>query len=130
MDYKHNINEHVFDVYLVQGEFDWSQSQYPSYYNVLDKPLLLFLKDGGLFVTERQIDKKNPMREGRGVMIFPDGSIYEGDWVKDKQEGYGRFIHIDGDVYMGQWKENKAHGKGKYLHVDGSIYEGEWLQDL
>jgi hypothetical protein len=47
-------------------------------------------------------------------MIFSDGSLYEGDWQKDKQDGFGRHIHLDGDVYEGQWKDSMANGEGRY----------------
>lgn len=49
-------------------------------------------------------------REGRGVQIWPDGSIYEGYWKNDKANGRGRLIHADGDVYLGEWVEDKAEG--------------------
>ena len=45
-------------------------------------------------------------RAGKGKMIWPDGSMYEG-W----------------------WKENKANGEGRLIHADGSVYDGSWLDD-
>ena len=41
----------------------------------------------------------NGVREGRGILIWPDGSIYEG-WIKGNQaHGKGRLIHAEGYVY-------------------------------
>jgi hypothetical protein len=34
-------------------------------------------------------------------MVWPDGSRYEGWWVKGKANGDGRLIHAHGDVYEG-----------------------------
>ena len=46
-------------------------------------------------------------------MIWPDGSIYEGQWFEDKIRGLGKFTHFEGDSYEGDWIENKANGWGK-----------------
>ena len=51
-------------------------------------------------------------KDGRGVQIWVDGSLYEGYWKMDKANGRGRLIHADGDVYNGEWKDDKAHGYG------------------
>jgi hypothetical protein len=61
-----------------------------------------------------QWNKTTNQREGRGVQIWPDGSIYEGHWALDKANGRGRLIHADGDVYEGGWNEDKAEGYGIY----------------
>ena len=45
-------------------------------------------------------------------MIFPDGSVYEGQWRYDFANGIGRLAYINGNVYMGQWTKNRAHGSG------------------
>ena len=68
-------------------------------------------------------------KDGRGVQIWVDGSLYEGYWKADKANGRGRLIHADGDVYNGEWKDDKAHGFGKYHHTDGARYEGYWFED-
>jgi len=75
-------------------------------------------------------DQKTNLKEGIGIQVFADGSIYEGQWKNSKPHGKGRLIHIDGDVYFGDWKEEKADGTGVYTHIDGSRYEGEWSRDL
>ena len=68
-------------------------------------------------------------KDGRGIQIWVDGSLYEGYWKADKANGRGRLIHADGDVYNGEWKDDKAHGFGKYHHTDGARYEGYWFED-
>ena len=69
------------------------------------------------------------LRDGRGIQIWPNGSIYEGYWRNGKTHGKGRLIHADGDVQEGDWVEDKAHGYGSYVHNDGSKYEGGWVND-
>jgi len=40
--------------------------------------------------------------------MWPDGSMYEGEFKKDAYHGKGRLIHNDGDIYEGDWIINKA----------------------
>lgn len=68
-------------------------------------------------------------RDGMGVLVWPDGSIYEGFWRRNKANGKGRLIHADKDVYLGDWLDDKAHGNGSYIHADGAKYVGEWYMD-
>ena len=44
-------------------------------------------------------------------------------------EGYGRLIHEEGTVYEGEWVKDKAQGKGTFTHEDGTCYEGDWIMD-
>ena len=62
------------------------------------------------------------IRQGQGIQIWPDGSMYEGWWRDNKANGKGRLIHADGDIYDGYWKDDKAHGFGIYSHLDGARY--------
>jgi hypothetical protein len=68
-------------------------------------------------------------RDGMGVLIWPDGSVYEGYWRRGKANGKGRLVHADRDVYIGDWLDDKAHGNGSYIHADGAKYVGEWYMD-
>ena len=74
-------------------------------------------------------DEEANQRDGKGVMIFTNGSRYDGYWNKNKTNGRGRLIHADGEMYEGDWLDDKAHGKGMYIHKDGTIYEGDWVAD-
>jgi hypothetical protein len=65
-------------------------------------------------------DREEGSRDGMGKQIWPDGSLYEGFWDKDKANGMGRLIHSDGDVYEGEWFNDKAHGYGVYTNMDGA----------
>ena len=52
-------------------------------------------------------DYKNNMRNGFGVMTYPDGRKYEGDFKNNMRNGYGVMTYQD---------------RGKY--EEGSSYEG------
>eukprot|EP00831_Metopus_contortus_P047076 TRINITY_DN378_c0_g1_i2.p1 TRINITY_DN378_c0_g1~~TRINITY_DN378_c0_g1_i2.p1 ORF type:complete len:205 (-),score=55.59 TRINITY_DN378_c0_g1_i2:130-744(-) len=60
-------------------------------------------------------------RDGKGVMVWADGSRYDGFWKNNRANGRGRLLHADGDVYEGTWLDDKAHGTGKYIHNDLSL---------
>lgn len=57
------------------------------------------LKNGASYLGQWLVGTN--IREGKGVQIWPDGSLYEGYWRADKANGYGRLMHKDGDIYWG-----------------------------
>jgi len=42
-----------------------------------------------------------------------------GAWNKDMANGQGMLIDPDGNIYEGEWLDNHAHGYGIYFTVDG-----------
>lgn len=38
---------------------------------------------------------------GNGVLLWPDGKKYDGEFINDKREGHGTFHWPDGRVYIG-----------------------------
>lgn len=89
-----------------------------------------FLYENGITYTGQV---KGAKRHGKGCLKWPDGAMYDGDWVDDKASGYGVFQHGEankGVVYEGEWKDNAAEGKGKLTQKDHVLYEGTWHQDI
>lgn len=78
---------------------------------------------------EGQWNEASGERDGMGMLIWPDGSVYEGYWKRNKANGKGRLIHADKDIYVGEWRDDKAHGKGMYIHADQATYDGDWFED-
>ena len=68
-------------------------------------------------------------REGRGVMRYADGDVYDGEFKADEKEGRGVFRWASGDVYEGEFKAGKIEGRGVFRYADGGVYEGEWKAD-
>ena len=93
-------------------------------------------------------------KKGTGKFQFPDGALYEGDWmeVKGERQRHGDGKYTDGDeTYEGSWindvltgdgcivrlaggaeysgemKDHKYSGAGKYKWMDGAEYEGGWV---
>lgn len=40
-------------------------------------------------------------RNGKGVMIYTNGRLFEGDWAEDLREGRGYERHANGNIYIG-----------------------------
>lgn len=70
-------------------------------------------------------------RHGRGVLIWSDGSRYEGAFKNNYFQGFGRLTKADGDFYEGNWLKDKAHGYGRFVpgSAAGNKYEGHWIAD-
>lgn len=49
------------------------------------------------------------MRDGYGVMYYPDGTRYEGQWQADKIRGFGQKVGSDGKVISsGYWQDGSV----------------------
>ena len=64
--------------------------------------------------------------EGRGILRYAHGNVYEGEFRANKTEGRGTLRFADGTMYAGEWKANRMEGRGTYRYADGEVYEGEW----
>jgi hypothetical protein len=51
-------------------------------------------------------DKQN----GKGRETWPDGAMYEGDYLMGKKHGHGTFIWSDGSYYQGAFINNNIEG--------------------
>lgn len=69
-------------------------------------------------------------RHGKGVLKWPDGTVYSGSWLADKATGKGLLSFPNGDYYEGDFLENRFEGKGKYTNSKGVTYEGHWIDNL
>ncbi|KAM9305608.1 alsin [Gastrophryne carolinensis] len=66
---------------------------------------------------------------GRGVLTWPDGRTYNGEFRNGLEDGYGEYIIPNKslkktDRYLGHWKDGKMCGQGKFWYANGEIYEG------
>ena len=52
---------------------------------------------------------KNNLFHGKGILKFPDGSSYDGDWEAGTYHGKGIYIFPGGKIQKGQFS------KGKFL---------------
>lgn len=50
--------------------------------------------------------------EGKGTMIWRNGSIYQGFIKNDAKHGLGKFTDKQGNTYTGDFFDNEYHGQG------------------
>lgn len=65
--------------------------------------------------------------EGRGIMTWPNGDRYEGDWKKGLMDGEGTYTYAAaGYSYTGHWVKGYIKGHGTFRFNNGNVMEGEW----
>lgn len=74
-------------------------------------------------------DLVNGYPNGQGIYTYASGDVYEGEWLDGKRHGVGKKKYSDGAVYLGEHKYGKKHGVGICTYAEGDVYEGEW-EDL
>ncbi|MFK7948217.1 MAG: caspase family protein [Saprospiraceae bacterium] len=86
--------------------------------------------DGAFIGATRSIGNKGCVsgncESGRGTYIYPDNTIYEGNFGNGMAEGYGVCYYADGDIYAGNWKAHKFQGEGTMYYSSGQIVRGFW----
>eukprot|EP01062_Namystynia_karyoxenos_P028084 TRINITY_DN2134_c0_g1_i3.p1 TRINITY_DN2134_c0_g1~~TRINITY_DN2134_c0_g1_i3.p1 ORF type:complete len:1194 (+),score=488.42 TRINITY_DN2134_c0_g1_i3:93-3674(+) len=69
-------------------------------------------------------------RHGHGVLVWPNGNKYVGQWSDGKMTGRGVFTYgTEGDRYEGEFMDDKKHGRGCYTFANGNRYEGDFVND-
>ncbi|XP_031477561.1 protein ACCUMULATION AND REPLICATION OF CHLOROPLASTS 3, chloroplastic-like isoform X2 [Nymphaea colorata] len=70
---------------------------------------------------------KGGFPEGKGRLMYADGSFYDGLWHHGKKSGLGSFYYINGDVFQGSWRDDLMHGKGWfYFHTGDRWFANFW----
>lgn len=86
-------------------------------------PVLEMQYRGGVYKGHCQ----GGLPEGKGRLIFGDGSIYDGMWHYGKRSGLGTFYFSNGDVFQGTWRDDLMHGKGWfYFHTGDRWFANFW----
>mmetsp|Transcript_17334 Transcript_17334/g.20097 ORF Transcript_17334/g.20097 Transcript_17334/m.20097 type:complete len:282 (+) Transcript_17334:42-887(+) len=133
-----HINEDVKKTYEREGPYMYRKGELNECkfkHESLEVRPLTKCDDGSIYLG--QWNKETNKREGRGVAILADGSLYEGFWHDDLKSGHGRLIFSSGDAYQGQWRHGvschygvfvgfanyKVKGNWKYGKIHGQTYE-------
>ena len=88
--------------------------------------MLLKYKSGKIYQGEVD-DTGKP--SGRGVMCYPDGRRYEGDFRDGAASGKGSLLFANGNFYRGEFQQGKMHGTGRMTYYDGTEYTGQWANN-
>ena len=67
---------------------------------------------------------------------YPNGDVYDGEWLDGKRHGRGVYAYRSGDKYVGEFANGMREGFGVFVGADttederlvlrGRRYEGEW----
>ena len=85
------------------------------------------LPDGSIYLGEFNYEG---IKDGEGIEISAEGSVFKGGFVKGLKEGHGLMILSNGDHYVGSFKRGFMEGKGKYSSNEGFVYSGQFKKDL
>jgi hypothetical protein len=78
----------------------------------------------GTFVGGWDPEYERP--QGRGVMRWDNGIVFDGLWSAGKYEGYGTKSYSRGGGYEGMWREGKRCGYGTSRY-DGKFGYEKWV---
>ncbi|XP_058750374.1 uncharacterized protein LOC131623375 [Vicia villosa] len=67
---------------------------------------------------------------GKGLLIWPSGTNYVGNFDKNCLHDNGTYTWKDGSVYIGNWKNNKTDGKGIMKWANGDFFDGCWSKGV
>jgi len=98
---------------------------------------------GNYTVTVKSVVYEGEMhdgvREGRGLCLYNNNLMYEGEWKRNKEHGKGTLMTPDRSriIYQGDWEKGRMQGKGTYYYYDAlnnkretSKYTGEFKENL
>ena len=67
--------------------------------------------------------------DGRGTMVYANGSVYEGQWRAGKRHGHGKHTLATGEVYEGEFVTGKRHGAATQTLADGRLVVSRYEAD-
>ena len=65
-------------------------------------------------------------QNGRGEMLYADGSRYSGEWREGKRHGEGILTRANGSQFAGQWQDDERRGQAVYAFTNRAKYAIEW----
>eukprot|EP00970_Alexandrium_tamarense_P010455 scaffold2112_cov172-Alexandrium_tamarense.AAC.2 len=70
-------------------------------------------------------------REGRGICLFNNNTMYEGQWKRNKEHGKGTLMTPDRSriIYDGDWERGRMHGYGSYYYYMDTLADGPHTGD-
>ena len=59
-------------------------------------------RNNNRYVGEMSADKAG--MHGKGVIYWPSGDVYRGEWQDGHMHGYGEYLFANGDIYRGEFE--------------------------
>lgn len=67
---------------------------------------------------------------GKGRLVYKNGDVYIGSFVKGQKERLGKYIFADNSFYIGDFYNDQRHGKGKMIFANKEVYKGTWINGV
>ena len=67
---------------------------------------------------------KNNLFNGKGTLIYSNGSTYTGHFFEGAKNGHGHYISSEGFEYIGDWIGGKQTGHAQISYKNGDLYTG------
>jgi hypothetical protein len=93
-------------------------------YGKLVKKSSIRYENGAVYRGELSPSGRNP--HGKGVMKYPNGDVYEGDWVIGEMDGYGVMNYANGSKFEGNWCQHQKDGLGYETNTMGVRRRTYW----
>lgn len=71
----------------------------------------------------------NGKYEGKGALVFTDGSFLSGTWKAGKLNGPGANFNKDRDLYVGGFLNGEKSGAGTFIYADNGFLQGNFKND-
>lgn len=76
----------------------------------------------------------NAHKTGLGIMYWPNGTLYIGQWRYDRRNGEGYLLSLSDNrllvsTYQGQWLNDQIDGQGSLKLANGNHYNGEFVDN-
>ncbi|RNF24314.1 putative phosphatidylinositol-4-phosphate 5-kinase [Trypanosoma conorhini] len=79
---------------------------------------------------EDQADPRGAVRQGHGVLSYPNGAYYEGNWRHSKRHGTGCITSANGYKYTGEWCDDVREGSGYEVFACGAAIDANYANGL
>ena len=73
---------------------------------------------------------KKGFREGKGIIIYSDSSIYEGNFRRDQKSEIGTMLFANNTMFHGVWRNNMMEYGKFYDYEKDTLYFGNFKSDL
>jgi hypothetical protein len=117
-DLKQNQNENTYtmlsDIFLYNEDFEKNTR------------FIKINKENGDVYRGHIDDQNQPHNEG--VMVYQDGSVYEGTWVNGVKKGKGFQRSKDGTNFKGNFDADEPNGIGTETRPDGMEISGAFVK--
>eukprot|EP00429_Kryptoperidinium_foliaceum_P006917 CAMPEP_0176023548 /NCGR_PEP_ID=MMETSP0120_2-20121206/11491_1 /TAXON_ID=160619 /ORGANISM="Kryptoperidinium foliaceum, Strain CCMP 1326" /LENGTH=652 /DNA_ID=CAMNT_0017356715 /DNA_START=21 /DNA_END=1977 /DNA_ORIENTATION=+ len=67
-----------------------------------------------------------PPTAGYARVVYPNYTIYEGEFQNQLRHGHGVLTLLDGTKHDGEWTEDERHGPGTEYWVDGTVIKSTY----